>query len=336
AHPAKSVNPESFLSQHIKREDQSSKGYFTFTAKNGFSDKEIAIPRGWETYKAEELEYLTEEELRIIYVAATRAEKAIIISSHAGNKKNPWSILFEVENIEEMELPKIEPFTISSTPELITFSEFQSKTIRKNAWLDQSKTKSFEYWSPTKDKDYSELITIERESGGGKDWGTLIHDVFEKAVQGSDLSNYIKVALNKFKLPIKKEVEVKTYLKNFQISPLWDELMTAEEVLTEVPFTLKVEKSHILYPLITKNPEEKHPFFVKGTIDLIYKKNGSWTIVDYKTDRAKHEEDYEKLQAFYSSQISFYKHAWEALTDEIVAKEFLYFLTPNRICPANS
>ncbi len=331
AHPAKSVSPESFLSQHIKREDHISKGYFTFTVKNGFSDKEIALPLEWKTHRAEELEYLTEEELRIIYVAATRAEQALIISSHTGNKKNPWSILFEMENIEEMELPEVEAFAINSMSEVLTLSEFQAKTVSKNAWLDQSKIKTYEHWSPTKDKDYSELITIERESGGGKDWGTLIHDVFEKAVQGHELSNYIKAALSKYKLPIEREVEVKSYLQNLRKSLIWDELVRAEEVLTEVPFTLKVDKGHTLYSVITKNPEDKHPYYVKGTIDLIYKKNGSWNIVDYKTDRAKQVEDYEKLQAFYSSQLTFYKQAWEELTKESVSKELLYFLEPNKI-----
>ncbi|MDR7240120.1 UvrD-helicase domain-containing protein [Neobacillus drentensis] len=331
AHPSKSVSPESFLSQYIKREDHASKGYFTFTVKNGYANKEIAIPLEWVSYKAEELKYLTEEELRIIYVAATRAEQALIISSHAGNKKNPWNILFEMENIEEMELPEVEAFKMNSKSEVITLSEFQAKTVSKNAWLDQSKLISFEHWSPTKDKDYSELLTIERESGGGKDWGTLIHDVFEKAVQGYELSYYIKVSLSNYKLPIEREKEVTSYLQNFQNSLLWEELMTADEVLTEVPFTLKVEKGQALYSLITKNPEDKHPFYVKGTIDLIYKKNGSWNIVDYKTDRAKKVEDYEKLQAFYRSQLSFYKHAWEELTEESVSKELLYFLEPNKI-----
>ncbi|MBT2734789.1 exodeoxyribonuclease V subunit beta [Bacillus sp. ISL-7] len=331
AHPVKSVSPESFLSQHIKREDYTSKGYFTFTVKNGFAEKEIAIPLEWETHKTEELMYLTEEEQRIIYVAATRAEKALIISSHTDNKKNPWNILFEMENIEEMEVPEIEVFEINLKPKELTLSEFKAKTVSKNAWLDQSKMKTFEHWSPTKDKDYSELITIERESGGGKDWGTLIHDVFEKAVQGHELSNYIKVALNKFKLPIEREEEVKSYLQNLRKSLLWDELVTAEEVLTEVPFTLKVEKGHTLYSLITKNPEDIQPFYVKGTIDLIYKKNSSWNIVDYKTDRAKQVEDYEKLQAFYNSQLSFYKQAWEELTKESVNKELLYFIEPNQL-----
>jgi len=108
-------------------------------------------------------------------------------------------------------------------------------------------------------------------------------------------------------------------------------MLMAEEVLTEVPFTLKVEREHSLYSLITANPADKHPFFLKGTIDLIYKKNGTWTIVDYKTDRAKQVEDYEKLQAFYRSQLSFYKYAWEELTGEIVTRDLLYFLEPNKI-----
>ncbi|MFJ5716947.1 UvrD-helicase domain-containing protein [Neobacillus sp. NPDC093127] len=330
AHPAKAVSPESFLSKHIKREDLSSKGFFTFTVDTGYQSKEMAIPLNWAAHKAEELMYLSEEELRIIYVASTRAEKALIISANGGNKKNPWNTLLEMETIEELEIPELDTVERKNPQSEITLRDFQSKTNSKHVWIDLSSEKSYDLWTPTKGKDYSE-ITIERESGGGKDWGTLIHDVFEKAVQGCDLTHYLKTALNKFKLPVAREAEVETYLQNLKKSELWGNLQTAEEVLTEVPFTLKVEKGHKLYPLITKNPEDKHPFFVKGTIDLIYKRHGSWTIVDYKTDRAKNMEDYEKLQVFYSSQLAFYKGAWEAVTGEQVSEGFLYFLLPDRL-----
>jgi ATP-dependent helicase/nuclease subunit A len=328
AHPAKTVNPESYLSKHIKREDQSSKGYFAFQVKSGFQSKEIAIPLDWEEHKVEELKYLTEEELRIIYVAATRAENALIISSNGNNKKNPWSLLFEMEAIEELEIPELEAGSGERPEHEVTLAEFQAKTVSKNLWLEFSKEKTYEHWSPTKDKEGIDF-TIERESGGGKDWGTLVHDVLEKAVQGYDLSNYIKQALNKYNLPEEREVEVKVYLQQLKESPLWSELLIAEEVLTEVPFSLKVEKGHKLYSMITNDPEEKQPYFVKGVIDLIYKKADGWTIVDYKTDRAKHDEDYEKLRDYYRGQLEFYRGVWEEMTGEPVARQYLYFLEPN-------
>ncbi|WP_223590842.1 UvrD-helicase domain-containing protein [Neobacillus bataviensis] len=330
AHPIKAVSPESFLSQHIKREDQQSIGYFTFSIENGYGNKEVAIPLEWELHKAEELKYLTEEELRIIYVAATRAEKALIISSNGGNKKNPWSILFEIEDMKELEIPEPVRLERSDASSAIKLSDYQSKTGSKNAWLEQSKQKTYDHWTPTKDKDYSE-ITIERESGGGKQWGTLIHDIFDKVVQGMDVSHYIKMAFNKFNLPVAREEEIKRYLDNFRSTPLWSDLQAAEEILTEVPFTFKVEKSQQHYSLITLDPDDTHRYYVNGIIDLIYKKNGTWRIIDYKTDRAKQHEDYEKLQVFYTSQLNFYKHAWEGLTGEKVEGVYLYFLEPNRL-----
>lgn len=330
-HPAKSVSPDSFLSRHIKREDHSSKGYFTFSVDKGFNNKkEIALPPDWESQRAEELRYLTEEELRIIYVAATRAEKALIISSNGNNKKNPWNVLFEMENIEELEVPDHDFYDENQPPQEITFSEFQGKTAGKGAWLEESKIKTYELWSPTKDKDYTE-ITLEREAGGGKEWGTVIHDVFEKLVQGHDVSEYIRIALNKNGLKEERAAEVYGYVSQFKESSLWGDLQTADAVLSEVPFTLKVEKGHKLYPLITANPHVEHPFFVKGTIDLIFKNHNGWTIADYKTDRLVNEEDYEKLQDFYRSQIAFYREAWEELTGEKVVGQCLYFLAPNRI-----
>ncbi|MGJ7913023.1 UvrD-helicase domain-containing protein [Neobacillus sp. LXY-1] len=328
AHPAKQVSPESFLTKHIKREDQCSKGYFTFATDSGFQVKEMAIPPNWEIHKAEELNYLTEEELRIIYVAATRAEKALIISSNGGNKKNPWNILFGMEMVEELEIPELDICGTETAPYEITLSEFQAKTGSKDLWLHQSKVKTYDQWSPTKEKDYAQ-ITIERESGGGKDWGTVIHDVFDKAVHGHDLEHFIKNTLFKYDISLEKEPEVWKHVKNLKSSSLWDDLRLADVVLTEVPFTLKLEKENPLYTSISTRPEDQYPFWVKGTIDLIYKKNGLWTIVDYKTDRAKHAEDYDKLQEFYSSQLMFYKQAWQDLTGEAVADTILYFLEPN-------
>ncbi len=330
AHPAKSVSPEAFLSYHIKREEQSSKGYFTFTVKNGYADKEAAIPPDWDTHKAEEIKYLTEEELRIIYVAATRAEKALVISTSGGNKKNPWNILFEMEHAEELEPLEFVDLGITTTISDITLSEYQSRTGSRKNWLESSCLKTYDYWTPTKDKNYAE-ITIERDTGGGKEWGTLIHDVLEKAVQGYELSHYIKIALHKYGFSSEREEEVKTYVANLQRSSLWEELQTAGQVLTEVPFTLKVDSGHILYSLISDRSKEQHPFLVKGVIDLIYKKNGAWHLVDYKTDRAKHDDDYNKLQGFYSSQLSFYQQVWEVLTGEKVERKCLYFLAHNRI-----
>lgn len=324
AHPNKLVKPESFVNKHIKREDHFSKGYYTFSVRNGFQDKDLGIPKDWETVKEEELRYLTEEELRIIYVAATRAEKTLILSSSAkNNNKNPWNILFEIKNIVAIE-PTVDEDNQAQSPITITLNDFKEKTRDRLSWIEESKVKSYEHWSPTKDKDYSSVVTIEREEGGGMDWGTVVHEVLEKVVKGQDVSHYISASLKKNDIAPEKQEEVIDILRKFQQTDIWDGVTKAEVVLTEVPFTKKIVKGEPLSKWLEEL--ESDNVLVKGVIDLIFKTKDGWVLVDYKTDRPTSNEDFEKLAQFYSSQIQFYKEIWETLTGEKVVDEKLYFV----------
>ncbi|MBZ9533263.1 UvrD-helicase domain-containing protein [Cytobacillus oceanisediminis] len=327
AHPAKLVSSESFLSQHIKREDDESLGYFSFSTRNGFQKKELALPIDWKSYKQEELLYLEEEELRILYVAATRAEKALIISSSAkGNKKNPWSKLFEVNNMEEF-MSEEELSTNSKEKRIeITLQEYQTKTVGLTRWLENRKQKTFDYWSPTKDKDYSTVVSIERETCGGKEWGTIVHQVLEKVVKGQEVANYILSLLQRNNLEVEKKEEIIQMIEVFKRSSIWADLQIADNVLAEVPFMLQVDKESPLYKLIQSTNAEKHPYKVKGIIDLIYKIDGEWVIVDYKTDNPVDREDFVQLRNFYQDQLLFYKNAWEEMTGEKVNRTELFFI----------
>lgn len=325
AHPAKLVNPESFLSKHIKREDSYSKGYFAYAVRNGFQDKEIALPREWDSYKEEELRYLKEEETRIIYVAATRAEKTLILSSSAkNNNKNPWNILFEIDNLEEITVIEIEKET-TDVSSIVTLANFYGRTKNKLSWLEASRVESYQQWSPTKDKDFTAVATIEREEGGGMDWGTVVHQVLEKIVKKQDVSQFIKSLLIKYDISLEKETEVHDIIRKFQNSEIWYEITNSDTVLTEVPFSIKVSKEDSLYKWM-EVVDESPSIFVKGVIDLLYKTKDGWVIVDYKTDRPAHKEDFAKLQDFYQSQLQFYKEAWEVMTGEKVMEKKLFFI----------
>ncbi|MGJ7921578.1 UvrD-helicase domain-containing protein [Neobacillus sp. LXY-4] len=328
AHPAKQVSTDSFLSKHIKREDFLSKGYFCFRVKNGNVQKDLALPFNWEVFKEEELLYLAEEELRILYVAATRAEKALIISSSAkSDKKNPWEPLFIIDEIIELEITNETPILSTYMSESILIEEYNQASLTMEK-LKNLNEKSYDHWNPTKEKDFSTVSFIEREEGGGKQFGSFIHDVLEKVVQGTvSLDAYLKIAMEKYSIQTERTEEIKEWVSRFMMTSIWAELKIAEEIITEVPFTFKVKKEQPLYLSVAKSePHQDHPILVKGIIDLIYKLEDGWVIVDYKTDRPKNPEDIPKLASFYQSQLSFYKDAWEELTKEKVSKTILYFI----------
>jgi len=318
AHPIKQVDLAQNLNKHIKREDHDSKGYFSFSLNR----KPIALPLEWDALKEEELRYLTEEEIRIMYVAATRAEKALIISSSAkSNRRNPWKELLTMEGIEEVEVDdEISP---ESESLIIRRKDYERETLNRLDWLEKSKEATYELWSPTDDKG---VLAMEREAGGGKEWGTVIHDVLEKVVKGEDITQFISNILARHGLPIEREAEVKEYIRAFKNSDVWKALESAEEVLTEVPFNLKVTSDQHLYSYIPID-EEQQEVYVSGVIDLIYKYDGEWFIVDYKTDRVKKEEDLSRLRDYYKDQVQFYKRAWEYMTEETVKDVTLFFFS---------
>src|SRR5690606_16978556 len=93
-------------------------------------------------------------------------------------------------------------------------------------------------------------------------------------------------------------------LRRFRSSEIWKEIAIADRVYTEVP----------LGRLETASRE-----ITRGVIDLAYRLNGSWRIVDYKTDSAATREESEQLRRKYAHQVAAYKRYWEEITGEGVS-----------------
>ncbi|MBD8067913.1 UvrD-helicase domain-containing protein [Bacillus sp. PS06] len=333
AHPGKKTDISERISTHIKRDDQTSQGYFKFVEKNGFVSKTIAEPHGWENYKAEEEAYLLQEELRILYVAATRAEKEIIISScQSKNNNNPWSILLDgLKDTEQISLDDIVIEEKNIPVEMITHDGFLKETANLlPSWIEESSIPSFTKLSPTDDKEEIYTLEIEREAGGGKDWGLVIHEILEKQINKQISDQDITLALNKHQISDNRLEEVRQLLQQFRSSAVWNEIQTAETVLTEVPFSLPVHEGDELFDQIY-HQSNANTIYLTGIIDLVYKLNGQWKIVDYKTDRPKDVQLLPELTNYYRTQIELYKQVWEKMTSEKVQEAQLYFVTPNKI-----
>jgi len=326
AHPIKKVDPSAYISKHIKREDFCSKGYFAFSFQKGFKSVDVGLPVEWEYFKEEEYQYLREEESRILYVAATRAEKALIISSSAkSNSKNPWKRLLRADEIIELCLLEEKVVVVNKQATPISNEGYHMEQELTRSWLQTSMGKSFNRWSPTEDKNFAVVLDLEREEGGGRQWGSFIHDVLEKLVWNVEVDAYIPQALKKYDISPLRTDEITEYIEIMRASPFWKELQVADEVYTEVPFHLLLDYHHPLWSYISKEQNEV-PVIVKGIIDLVYRLNDKWTIVDYKTDRLHDWQEEEKLQQFYRNQISFYQEVWQQMTNGQAVHAELLFL----------
>ena len=140
--------------------------------------------------------------------------------------------------------------------------------------------------------------------------GTMVHRLMEVLVSSKnsiDGSKLVKEIINEYDDSSKREYH-ESLLKDVLITirsggyepkygapkDILKELLSADECLCEVPFSFKDGEN--LY---------------SGFIDLVYRKNGAWHIIDYKTNA-----DDRDLDKHYKDQLDLYSKAFKHLTGE--------------------
>ncbi len=100
-------------------------------------------------------------------------------------------------------------------------------------------------------------------------------------------------------------------IESFSATPLWNDIAQADQALCEMDFVL-----------------ECGPALLRGQIDLIYRrKDGSWHIVDYKSDRVEANQADERAGR-YDLQMLAYAAAAARYLESPPAEASLYFLRP--------
>ncbi|HZK18632.1 MAG TPA: UvrD-helicase domain-containing protein, partial [Clostridia bacterium] len=102
ANPGKKTNIPPDM--HISRVGDTPKGYFTVAKQLTYTSEILAQPLDWDKYAGIEQEYLDAEELRLLYVAATRAKNMLVVSTYpSAPGKSPWGRLDgALKHVEEL------------------------------------------------------------------------------------------------------------------------------------------------------------------------------------------------------------------------------------------
>lgn len=325
AHPKMKVSSKP--RRHIKRVNGKATGYFLISKPNGYQRKIIAQPLNWKEYENKEKEYFVAEEVRLLYVAATRAKNMLIISSENKNTKNPWKDLLKY--IKDKEVLNIVDVSIEDNTTLkddkITLEKHNEIISDCNNWYKNKVTPSYILTNPTEYKDVSTICSVSRTSGGGKVWGLAVHKLLEELVKGfEDEDLIINRIINEYNLDTGSKVKMKDIIRDFKNSDLWTRLQNAEVKYTEVPFSIKIDEEQQLFYKLKKDGST--PIILNGVIDLIFKENGEWVIIDYKTDNVSSEEDRNTLKEIYNTQLQIYQDTFEEITGEKVKERRLYFI----------
>jgi ATP-dependent helicase/nuclease subunit A len=259
------------------------------------------------------------EEIRLLYVAATRAKERLIIPWFAdkGGRIDllakgfvpAASALVETPDLESMTVPEVEPEK----------SKVKSDSVKQ--WIDKRRdwaetraallaraAKPLMRMSPSKlageaEPRVDEPVGVERERA--MDFGVVVHDMLEMLDWSASAAQQ-HGQIEQFIAPTGLSGDDKRRAVEMVHRVLDSELLArargAEEVHRELPFTQVVSEG-----------------LMEGKIDLLFCERGRWVLVDYKTD-ARVEPDK------YAEQLRAYESALQQVAGIQLAQKLLFFL----------
>ena len=278
--------------------------YSTITETHDINDEEQKI---WDEYEKAERE-------RVEYVGATRAESVLLVAEKQPSKKsqpsksnypnfNPWSNL--LKNIDDS--LKVSVPEVSAPP-----SNPKDIDLDNPLDLGESNEKSFVFSSPSKKagdikniSSNSNLDEINEDQNLGEAStlvGTMVHRLMECLVSSrdnpySDLNDLVNQIINEYHGYEYHDIIDKVAStivnggyaqKNSSVSQdILSMLKKAEEVYCETPFSYK-----------------KGNEIINGIIDLIYKDENGYHIIDYKTNKVEDVHELETKE--YVNQLNDY------------------------------
>lgn len=290
----------------------------------------LAKPPDWETKVELEEEFLRAEALRLRYVAATRAGAALIITRLHKNKSNPWQY-FAKYIPEDRTLPDFQPGQEGKKSKKAkpgrageakeAAREISGRLVEvKTPTYDACRAKDYALSLARQDVDLKPTIAVDSgqfpapavslQGEFGVEWGSAIHLLLQIAMENpkADLRKTAGVVLAELDLDPAHAGEAAQIVNIVAQSKIWKRAMKARRRFTEIPFQILLGAT-----------------VVRGAIDLIFKEEDGWVLVDYKTDRAQGKA-LQSLAAKYASQLKVYTKAWEKSTGEKVKEQLLYFL----------
>jgi ATP-dependent helicase/nuclease subunit A len=314
-------------SLHIRRETDKAVGHFEISYSANFQRKVIAIPPDWEKYATEENGYASAEEGRLLYVAGTRARNALVVCTYAEKgDSNPWA-LFDayLKEVPELESPEAKIKTAETFS--VNKKDFARFHMLSGEGLKEFAGQTYSALAVTSLAKEAGLLPAWKRSGRGLSWGNVIHRALEavmRGVKGKTLDQLVaNLLVEEGRQPEEKET-VLSIIGEITESEFWKEVQKAEQKFVEMPFSLKLAPSDL-----GLGSDAGQLVILSGTIDLVYKGEDGWRVIDYKTDDISDNVD--EFVRYYAPQIKAYSKFWQEITGEKVVKAGLFFVKTREI-----
>ncbi|HVT05290.1 MAG TPA: UvrD-helicase domain-containing protein [Thermoanaerobaculia bacterium] len=292
----------------VDRSSDESHGYFVLSKEWDRGSKPIAQPPDWDRHVQTETAFKAAEKNRLLYVAATRAKHLLIVGfrKDASGVAGAWRELAVRAKQVLFSPPNAGVRGVVTTAVVHQFEEARADLALR---FETGRASSYSVLPITKiaHGSHAELVRAEEGLGKGTSWGRVLHRMFE-AMLLNDNVDVALLASNLLKDEERDSVEldeVMRVVEAVQGSPLWARVKAAQERFVEVPFALLVPRSEI-------GLEGEGDTLLHGVIDLVFREDSRWFVVDYKSDSTKGRLP--SLIEYYRPQVEHYTRFWGRLT----------------------
>ncbi len=225
---------------HIDRTGNEVQGYMLISRpSSGYQSTMLAKPENWEKWEEKEMVLRRAEELRLRYVAATRAGVIMIISQRlSNNKHNPWQYFYpyipserEMPDPGEQKAPRINKTEINETDvkkasneilERILFSRKTTYAVKgaKELALSLPKLDSFE---SNQFNALDSVIPAAEDGEHGVEWGSVIHSLLQVVMENpkADILELARSTLIENNIDVDHAQTAKDTVESVMKSDIW-------------------------------------------------------------------------------------------------------------------
>jgi ATP-dependent helicase/nuclease subunit A len=273
------------------------------------------------------------EAKRLLYVAATRAREKLILNGHLTQGRGKWSAAGWLDQIlSALDLDAAD--VASSGPDLSVLTTPNGNRLGLTAVVEDmvfdGQPGPSLSWPASQEIDLfapievaqAESTDADLDQEAEPDWratraegsvpgaalGRLVHAALQRECRPSDpeFPNLVEAEALRAGLVTADQrrralEQAQVLLARLEQAPIWADLQRAEPRLHEVPFTVSLGTA----------------WARSGVIDLLYRLDGRWIVLDFKTDHLPGESAmHEAADAYFEGQIRPYVQAVEKLKGE--------------------
>jgi len=307
---------------HVDRSGDRVRGYLLISrAVSEWSRQVLARPADWDKHAAEEQQFQDAEQNRLLYVAATRvATKLVVARREKGDRWNPWNPLGKfLTGCPELSIPEPQETADHAEREIAADEPNRAAARICETWETARK--------PTFAAVAAKAISVTRTrpmpTAGehGTEWGTVIHLLLETVMRDVrvNLDGLARACLAEQGLDPTLAQKAVEAVRAVMGSDIWRRAQASPRRLVEVPFQT----------LLPTHPEtgDAVPTVLRGVIDLVFREDAGWVVVDYKTD-VRSRKEIPQLVEHYRGQVETYAGVWQETIREPVVERGLYFTHP--------